>query len=1015
MKNKLSIITVSFFMFLSLHLFSQKTEIFADPGKTYNDALELFQQKNYGSAARLFEQVKQEIGNPANTFSENAAYYSTISTVYLGEKNALKKVEGFANEYPESSWLPAIQFELGKLYFSNRKYKNAISSFREVRPGQLSREQRTEYYYKRGFCELQLKREGAALKSFSKVTGSKSTYAGPAKYYTAHIQYNNGDYDKALSGFKALENDRRYKKYIPNYLIHIYYELGENQKVVDEGPAYLKKADSKTKGEIAGLVANAYYNLGDFEMALDYFELYERTIRKEITPAVQYRIGYVKFLTKRYKAAIYNFQEASKGDGTFTQNAWYHLGFCYLNSDQPKFAQSSFLKAYKLNGKKELKTDALYNYVKTTIDLGSDLYNDPVEIVMDFIQKNPDLPRLDEAYDLLAQLYLTSRKYEAALSSIEKTRNPNKKLQTIYQQIAYTQGIEYFNSGSFDMATIYFAKSLYYKPDAQLAATGTFWFADALYRQKQYKEASMKYAEFLKMPEAKQNTLYPNALYNLGYAYFNQKRYTNAVNYFNRFLRQNSTNIKLVNDAKLRLADSYFISTDYPQAMKWYDQVIRNGTGAVDYAIYQKAFCYGARGQFDTKINTLQTLVKGYRSSPLYDDALYEIASTSLILKDQRSAIVYFDKLVKEKPNSSLSKKALIKMGFVYYNGNQYDQAIKTLKKVVAKYPASLEATEALNTLQNVYMDMGRVDKYFAYAKGLDFVQVSTGQEDSLTFVTGENYYNSNNCNSAITALHKYLEQFPNGGFVLSSYNYLSLCLEKQGDIEQAMVYYQKIISFPDNRYTDKALLRAARFEFDNENYGQAREYYEKLNLTAEDRGMILEARDGSMRCSYLLNDFKTAKQYAEQLINTENATDEQMVYAYFIAAKTNLNLNRIAEAEKYFELTVEHTSNELGAESLYRLALINFNRKQLDEAENMIYSLPEKFPSSDYWTAKAFILLADIYIARDNAFQAEQTLQSVIDNYPGNDLKELAREKLSKINPEEINAVDPDEENENE
>ena len=1015
MRYTFSIIILSFIMVSSFQSVAQKTIIFEDPINSYNNALELFQQENYGAAAVLFNKVRNEINDPTNSLSENSLYYSTISAVYLGDKSALKKVENFKNEYPESSWLPAIYFELGNLYFTTKKYRNAIKAFHDVKPNQLSKEQRQEYFYKLGFSELQLGKEDAALKSFAKVNDPKSTFAGPADFYTAHIHYTRGDYEDALKGFKALENDRQYKKYIPNYLINIYYELGENQKVIDEGQVYLDKANNKTKGEIAGLIANAYYNLGNYEKSLEYFDLYERIIRKEISPATQYRIGYVKFLNARYKAAIYNFQEASKGDAKYTQNAWYHLGFCYLNTDQPKFAQSAFLKAYKLSGDKKLETDALYNYVKITIQLGSDPYNDPVEIVQEFIQKNPDLARIDEAYDLLAQLYLTSRKYDAALASIEKTRNPNTKLQSIYQQIAYTQGVEYFNLGKFDQAINYLEKSLYYTPNQQLAANSTFWYADALYRQKQFSRASKKYWSFLQMQGSIKNPLYANALYNQGYTFFNLKQYKNAITYFNKFLAQKSTNIKLVNDAKLRLADSYFISTNYTEAMKWYEQVIKNGNGEEDYAIYQKAFCYGAQGQFDAKINTLLLLVKGYRGSPLYDDALYEIASTSLILKDQRSAIVYFDKLVKEKPRSSLAKRALIKMGFIYYNGNQYDQAIKNLKLVIDKYPASLEATEALKTLQNVYMDMGQVENYFAYAKGLDFIQVSTSEEDSLTFVTGENYYAGNDCNDAIPAFKKYLQQFPNGGFVLSAYNYLSLCYEEQDMLDEALVYYQKIIAFPENQFTAKALLKAARFEFDNKNYTEAQQYYEKLNQTAEDPGMILEARDGSMRSSYLMEDFRKAKQFADQLINTPNASDEQLVFAYYIAAQTNLKLNNIAEAEKYFSLTNEMTSNELGAESLYQLALISFNRDQLDEAESLIYSLPENYPGSDFWIAKAFILLADIYVARDNVFQAEQTLESVIANYPGEDLKEIARQKLKVIKPEEVETTNPDEDIDNE
>ena len=34
------------------------------------------------------------------------------------------------------------------------------------------------------------------------------------------------------------------------------------------------------------------------------------------------------------------------------------------------------------------------------------------------------------------------------------------------------------------------------------------------------------------------------------------------------------------------------------------------------------------------------------------------------------------------------------------------------------------------------------------------------------------------------------------------------------------------------------------------------------------------------------------------------------------------------------------------------------------------------------YWLAKAFMLLSDIYVAKDDLFQAKANLQSVIDNY---------------------------------
>jgi hypothetical protein len=61
---------------------------------------------------------------------------------------------------------------------------------------------------------------------------------------------------------------------------------------------------------------------------------------------------------------------------------------------------------------------------------------------------------------------------------------------------------------------------------------------------------------------------------------------------------------------------------------------------------------------------------------------------------------------------------------------------------------------------------------------------------------------------------------------------------------------------------------------------------------------------------------------------------------------------------------------------------------------------LINNLPSFDYWVAKSFILLADNYLALKDEFQAKSTLQSVLDNYTGDDdILPTAKEKLDALN----------------
>jgi TolA-binding protein len=256
----------------------------------------------------------------------------------------------------------------------------------------------------------------------------------------------------------------------------------------------------------------------------------------------------------------------------------------------------------------------------------------------------------------------------------------------------------------------------------------------------------------------------------------------------------------------------------------------------------------------------------------------------------------------------------------------------------------------------------------------------------------------SNDCSKAIPGLKNYLQQFPKGGYVLKSYYYLSDCYEKLGDEASALQYYESIITFPDNPYTAHALLKVARMSYDKEQYSESKKNYQRLADIAEEQGMLVEALDGTMRSSYYLDDFQNTIAYAQLLKESGMADDDQKLYANYFIAKSYQQTGSARNAIEAFEVVENLSNTEYGAEAKYELARYAFEKNKLDESESMIYDLKERYSSYPYWVANGFILLADIYAERGNTFQAEQTLQSIIDNYSGEDLKQVAREKIRQL-----------------
>src|SRR5690606_23402152 len=101
------------------------------------------------------------------------------------------------------------------------------------------------------------------------------------------------------------------------------------------------------------------------------------------------------------------------------------------------------------------------------------------------------------------------------------------------------------------------------------------------------------FEKFLNAEEARKTEVYNYANYALGYAAFEDEKYAKAANYFERFLRGNDKDPKTVNDAVLRLADSYFVNKNYGDALTYYNKIINNKHIGEDYALFQRGMIQG--------------------------------------------------------------------------------------------------------------------------------------------------------------------------------------------------------------------------------------------------------------------------------------------------------------------------------------------------------------------------------------------------------------------------------------
>ncbi len=983
-------------------IFSQQTLFYDDPAYTYRLAVELFEKEKYAAAKELFNRIIEEIDDEQSMLRADALYFAGVSAAELKHADAEKRLVAFTSGNPGHARVPVAYYHLGKLYYERKSYRKAAEAFLQVRTEDLTQKQKEEFWFAAGYTWFETGDYTRAKAAFRNLKVLDSKFQSYAIYYYAHVCYMDGDHKEALENFDLIKEHPDFKPLIPYYFAQILYQ----QKRYEEMPAIITPLiDMKTTkrmGTIARLMGDAFYKMNRYEEALGYIEIYLKESSGNISRIDAYQIGYVYYRTGDYPKAIEMFQKATSVSDSLSQNAYYHLADCYIRTGEKKFAMNAFLEAYKLSIDPEVTEDALYNYAKLSYELALNPYNQAIKAFEQFLGDYPESPRASNAQVYLVNLYLSTKNYRSALGSIEKIKNQNDNLKAAYQKIAYYRAIELFNDNNYTEALETFSKALEFNYDNKIRALTFYWTGEGYYRMEKWDDARTFYNKFQVSPGAFDMPEFNRAHYNIGYTHFKQKDYDAAMIAFRKFLiKPDLERADIVQDAAMRTGDCYFMKKDYTNAAAYYKQAGGTKGRNNDYPLYQQALAQGAMGKFQAKADLLEELIRNFPTSSYRDDAMFELGNTYQIMDNQPKALNAFNRLLSEYPGNSFEKEALLNTGLICYHTGQEDLALRNLDKVFKEYRGTPESKEALLIIRDIYTETDRVSEYYEYVKGTQHT-VTDLEKDTLEYLPAEKYYLEGNCEKAVPGFEKYIKQFPEGVFIIDARYYKAECDLASKNYQVALDGFNFVTSQQRTKFTEAALLRAAEIHVINDNCQGAIDNYIRLEQNADNKLYLQQGRTGQLRCYAKLGDHAKAYAIASRIIREKQHPEEIITEAYLILAKSALAMDSMMAAQTYFETVLKKTRNEMAAEAKFNLALIQFEMENNDVAEKEIFGLINDFPSYDYWIAKAFILLADVYVKTDNSFQAKHTLQSIIDNYEGEDLVTEARIKLKAILDEE-------------
>lgn len=961
--------------------------------------ISLYNFGHWAEARAEFRSIRESLSHVTDRVKiERIDYYLALCDAELKMKDVEGRLKRFLAEYHGSSYANDVQFALGAYYCMEDDVERAEAELAKVHYESLDPLGKDKYDLRMGYMTFMRGDYDAAERYFGRIRQG-SDYADHATYYKSYMAYARGDYDRARNGFEALTISPLYRALMPYYLLQIDFKSGAYRTVVDKGDALISRTTDEQAVQIRRMMAESWFQLGDYPAAVKYMNAYKSS-GGEMKRVENYIMGYSLYRQTLYAEAADYLRRACGADDMLTQNASYHLADCYLRSGNKADAMRSFAMASSAVFDRDIAEDALFNYGKLQYELGGGVFNEAINVLSRYIELYPSSPRVAEARTLLIAAYYNSHNYAEAYDAIKSLHNPDNDAMQALQKIAYFNGLEAYSAGDLDEAESSLAESLGVGLNAKYNALAAFWLGEIAYAKGDSGQALQRYRSFMARAPRGGNE-YAMAQYNIGYCYFNNGELEAASDAFAKFLALHTRRDSYRADAFNRRGDAYYSARRFADAVECYDNAIAINTAEKYYAQYQRAVTLGVQNKHEQKIENLQRIVQADRGDYV-DAATYELGRTYIADEQYANGVKILENFIVQYPNSRYHSQALSDLGLAYMNLGQKDKALKYYDMVVKAAPQSAQSKSAMQGIREIYIAQGDADAYFDYAQKMGLEgNVSQMTRDSMSYAAAQKLYLDNKTTEASASFTAYLSHYPNGYYRNDALFFLSDCHIRDGRDEDAINSLSELASQGHTQYSERVLDRLSSMCYKAERFEQAASAYRSLYDEAATSAAKTNAASGYVASTLKFADDAGIVAMADDVASMTDVNDVARRKAQYAKAGVLTRQGNDGDALKIYRTLSSEVKSAEGAEARYRLIEAEYKAKNYDKAESMVFEFSDSKTPQNYWLAKAFILLGDIYMGKGDSFQARATYQSVADGYsPADDgIVEEAKGKIAKMN----------------
>ena len=475
------------------------------------------------------------------------------------------------------------------------------------------------------------------------------------------------------------------------------------------------------------------------------------------------------------------------------------LAFVYEKVGESEKALSYYLLA--TDSKNLLVDYALHHQAK--LYKQQDYQEESILAYNRLIQDYPVYPRIITAEFQLAKIYLQNNDFSALMPRLEKLKEKSTSIDQRRAKLLIAESLAKQSKW----------KEAYQVCSQLIAKKSSDWVAWEALSQISRIRRSVK-------------TISPNSdqLMHQAMVYYHNRHFTRCRSILRSIIKKSGQNQKLSGHAAYQIGYSFYRQRQYSNAIHWFRKVI-NTYSSCDYltrAYYRLTVCYRRKG-FTTRAEVnLKIFIKKYQWSQLRPDALYDLGRIYERKKQYSNAIHCYQQLVDNHQQSRLVQRTYWQMGWSQFKSNLWTDCLKTFEILQDKYPNDTYALEAEYWKAKCYLRMDKKTlaetnfRRVAQKKRWYYSDLATQQLSNSKITRLNSYDNSlawleldkkksirverlmrfGMLEDAIAELESDLRSSDKMEQINHTYN-LMVCHQKLGNYQTAYSYAHRLKSFP--------------------------------------------------------------------------------------------------------------------------------------------------------------------------------------------------------------------------